>query len=144
MEPEVKQDTTTEKLTVNVNKEESGKLSTFSSSETSEQIKQIWDRVVEVISDLPDYISEFYGQYKRPITVIGLIVAAYVAVKLLFAVLGAINEIPLLSPLFELIGIFYTGWFVYRYLWQESSRKELGTSISSLKEQVLGSKSGNK
>jgi hypothetical protein len=54
------------------------------------------------------------------------------------AVLDAINDIPLLAPVFELVGIGYTAWFVYRYLLKVETRKELATEFESLKGQVVG------
>nr|MDJ0901521.1 CAAD domain-containing protein [Xenococcus sp. MO_188.B8] len=59
-------------------------------------------------------------------------------VRVILAVLAAINDFPLLAPLFELIGLGYTTWFVYRYLWKESSRKELKDEFEVLKSQVMG------
>ena len=48
------------------------------------------------------------------------------------------NDIPLVSPTFELIGIGYSVWFVYRYLLKASTRQELTHEISTLKTQVVG------
>jgi hypothetical protein len=138
MEPEIK----TEKLSMNVNNQEPGGLSPISSDEASEQLKKVWERTVDVLSDLPEYVSEFYGSYKRPISTIALVVGAIIGVKVVFAILGAINDLPLLSPLFELIGMGYTGWFIYRYLWLESSRKELTDNLGSIKGRVMGGRKG--
>lgn len=136
MEPEVK----TEKMNMNVNKQEPGSLASLSAGGGTEQLKEIWEKVLEVLADLPEYLSDFYGSYKRPITTIGLVVGAIIAAKVVLAVLGSINDLPLLSPLFELIGLGYTGWFIYRYLWLESSRKELGQNLGAIKDRVLGGK----
>jgi hypothetical protein len=38
----------------------------------------------------------------------------------------------------ELVGLTYTGWFVYRYLLFKSSRKELVEDIEELKRKVTG------
>ena len=54
------------------------------------------------------------------------------------AVLDALNDIPLVAPTFELIGIGYSVWFVYRYLLKASTRQELTGEISTLKSQVMG------
>ncbi|NJR65168.1 MAG: hypothetical protein HC772_07350, partial [Leptolyngbyaceae cyanobacterium CRU_2_3] len=105
---------------------------------TSEQFKQIGEKISVFLADLPDYLTDFFGEYKRPIITVGIIVAAFIAVKLLLAILGAINDIPLLSPLFKLIGMGYTAWFVYRYLWKAENRRELSSDFNALKEQVLG------
>ena len=67
-----------------------------------------------------------------------LIFLGIIAVKVTLAVISAINDIPLLAPTFELVGLGYTGWFVYRYLLTNSSRQELGQEFKSLKNQVMG------
>ncbi|KAI3719527.1 hypothetical protein L6452_20428 [Arctium lappa] len=59
-----------------------------------------------------------------------------VAIWLSSVIIGAINKVPLLPNIMELVGLGYTGWFVYRYLLFESSRKELGTTIESIKKEI--------
>uniref|UniRef100_A0A803NW90 Cyanobacterial aminoacyl-tRNA synthetase CAAD domain-containing protein n=1 Tax=Cannabis sativa TaxID=3483 RepID=A0A803NW90_CANSA len=63
---------------------------------------------------------------------------AIVAVWLSSILVGAINSVPLLPKVMELVGLGYTGWFVYRYLLFKSSRKELATDIESLKKKIAG------
>lgn len=64
---------------------------------------------------------------------------AIVAVWLSSIIVGAINSVPLLPKIMELIGLGYTGWFVYRYLLFKSSRKELATDIEEIKKKITGS-----
>ncbi|GAB4384694.1 MAG: hypothetical protein Kow00121_48530 [Elainellaceae cyanobacterium] len=144
MEPEVKQDTTspdytTETLSVTMNNEEPGSL-TQTTSAANEQWKQIGDRVSAFLADLPEYLTDFFAEYRRPIITVSLVIAALIAVKLLLAILDAINDIPLLSPLFELVGMGYSAWFIYRYVWKAENRQELVNDFNSLKEQVLGTR----
>ncbi|XP_057780349.1 protein CURVATURE THYLAKOID 1A, chloroplastic-like isoform X2 [Salvia miltiorrhiza] len=42
--------------------------------------------------------------------------ASIVAIWLASTVVGAVNSVPLLPKIMELVGLGYTGWFVYRYL----------------------------
>ena len=63
---------------------------------------------------------------------------ALVALWLSSSIVGAINSVPLLPKLLELIGLGYTGWFVYRYLLFKSSRKELVEDIDVLKDKITG------
>ncbi|EOX95803.1 hypothetical protein QUC31_005219 [Theobroma cacao] len=63
---------------------------------------------------------------------------AIVAVWLSAILVGAINSVPLLPKIMELVGLGYTGWFVYRYLLFKSSRKELATDIEALKKKISG------
>ncbi|XP_010908755.1 protein CURVATURE THYLAKOID 1A, chloroplastic [Elaeis guineensis] len=63
---------------------------------------------------------------------------AIVAVWLSSIVVGAINSVPLLPKVMELVGLGYTGWFVYRYVLFKQSRKELANDIEALKKKIAG------
>ncbi|KAL6513626.1 hypothetical protein OROGR_021112 [Orobanche gracilis] len=63
---------------------------------------------------------------------------AVVGVWLAAIVVGAVDSIPLLPKIMELVGLGYTGWFVYRYLLFESGRKELATDIEDIKKKIAG------
>lgn len=144
MDPEVKVDTTapeytTEKLSVTMNNEDPGSLTPVTNP-TADQVKQIGEKISAFLADLPEYLTDFFGEYRRPIITVSLVVGALIAVKLLLAILDAINDIPLLSPLFELVGMGYSAWFIYRYIWRAENRQELASDFNSLKEQVLGRK----
>ncbi|MEM6838226.1 MAG: CAAD domain-containing protein [Cyanobacteria bacterium P01_C01_bin.120] len=109
-----------------------------SDGEGNQQVQQILDKVSGVLANLPDYVTDFFKEYKRPLITVGLILAAFVSVKLLLAILNAINEVPLLAPTFELVGLGYSAWFVYRFLLKDANRQELTESFTSLKDQVVG------
>jgi len=120
------------------NSQASDSTSLSGTSETSQQFQQIWAKVSGWLGNLPDYVTDFFQEYRRPIITIALLIAAVVSVKVVLAILGAVNEIPLLSPTFELIGLGYSGWFIYRYLLRASNRRELMEDINSLRDQVMG------
>ncbi|MEH1850501.1 MAG: CAAD domain-containing protein [Nostoc sp.] len=96
------------------------------------------EQISTFLATLPEYVGGFFNQYKQPLVTVGLIVGSIVAVKVLLAILDALNDIPLVAPTFELIGIGYSAWFVYRYLLKASTRKELTSEITTLKSQVVG------
>ncbi len=102
------------------------------------QSQQIWDRVVYFLSELPDEVDKFFGNYQRQMIVVGLLLVAIIALKVVVAVLSALHSFPLIKPTFELIGIGYTIWFVSRYLLTSAKRQELAATTLSLKEQVVG------
>lgn len=105
---------------------------------TNEQVAQFVERFKAVLSSLPEYLSDFFSEYKRPLITLGLIFGGVVTVKLTLALLDAVDDIPLLAPTFELIGFGYTAWFVYRYLLKASSRQELAKEVSEVKDQIVG------
>lgn len=106
--------------------------------ELNQQLQQVWDKVSGVLANLPDYVTDFFKEYKRPLVTVGLILGAFITVKLLLAILNAVNEVPLLAPTFEMIGLGYSGWFIYRFLLKDANRQELTENITALKDQVLG------
>mgnify|MGYP002777005365 CR=1 FL=1 len=129
----------TPKVEVTVETVDNAPLATVTTtSESSSQFQEYVDLVLSYLSKLPDYLGDFFGEYQKPLLTVGLIVAAFVTVKVTLAVLDALNDIPLLSPFFELVGMGYAGWFVYRYLLRASTRKELSEELKGLKNQVLG------
>ncbi|MEG4091589.1 glutamate--tRNA ligase [Microcoleus sp. Pol12A6] len=119
----------------------SGTTKVIITEEPPSQAQQIKEQIIAILSEFPAYIGSFYEQYKSPLTVIGVIVASIVSLKVLLGVIDELNDIPLLAPTFELIGIGYTVWFVYRYLLRSSNRQQLGQEIQALKEQIFGKKS---
>jgi hypothetical protein len=128
--------------TVEVTVDQGGPIITNTPGSTStNQVQEYWDIFVSYLAKLPDYLGDFFSTYQKPLITLGLIVGAFVTVKVTLAVLDALDDIPLLSPFFELVGIGYSGWFVYRYLLRASNRKELAEEINGLKNQVVG---GNK
>jgi hypothetical protein len=112
-------------------------------SESPDQWRQFGEQISAFLSELPDYLGEFFSEYQRPLITIALLLGGFVTFKLTLAILDAINDIPLLAPIFELVGIGYTGWFVYRYLLRASNRQELSQEFKSLKGQVLGGDAPN-
>lgn len=108
-------------------------------TEPENQLQEFGRQVSEFLAKLPEYIGRFFSDYKGLIINLGLFLAAIVTVKVVLAILDALNDIPLLSPTFELVGITYSTWFTFRYLLKDSTRQELSTDIESLKKQIFGS-----
>jgi hypothetical protein len=127
-------------LKVEVNVDKPGAIIKPSApSPSTDQAWQEWVQTAsEFLSRLPDYVGDFFSSYQKPLLTIGIIVTGGITVKVTLAVLDAINDIPLLAPIFELVGIGYTAWFVNRYLLKVETRKELADEFTALKGQVVG------
>jgi valyl-tRNA synthetase len=100
--------------------------------------QQIWNRVANVLAQLPARVAQFFGNYQRPLVVAGLVVVAFIILYLAVAIASAVDETPVVSSLLELVGLGYALWFGNRYLLRAKNRKELNGKIQSLKEEVLG------
>ncbi|GJQ14208.1 hypothetical protein GpartN1_g5999.t1 [Galdieria partita] len=58
-------------------------------------------------------------------------VGIVIAIDILDAVVLALNRLPLLPSIFELVGLGYSGWFIWRYVLFSSSRQELKSKLDS-------------
>ena len=131
--------TIAEVVTVDLVADKPGVITTVTTAETpASQFQDIKDQVLTILSELPAYVSNFFADYQKPLVTIGLILAGGISIKVMLGVLEALNDVPLVAPVFELIGMGYTGWFIYRYLLKASTRQELLTEVDSFKEQVVG------
>ncbi|CAA2934960.1 CURVATURE THYLAKOID 1A, chloroplastic [Olea europaea subsp. europaea] len=88
----------------------------------------------ELLTDL----KEKWDAVENKSTVLLYGVGAILATWLASIIVGAVNSVPLLPKIMELVGLGYTGWFVYRYLLFKSSRKELAEDIEVLKKKIAG------
>ena len=101
------------------------------------QWQQVAGQISDFLDQLPEYLGRFFNEYKQAIISIALIIAAILTVKIVLAVLDAINDIPQVHLVFELIGIGYVIWFVFRYLLKASTRQELAAQISSIQKEIV-------
>jgi hypothetical protein len=138
MEPELK-----EKISVDsrISTEQGGNLAPFSASDDpTEQLKAMAAKAMDLLSNLPENIGGIFTNYRSQVVTVGLLFGSFISVKLTLALLSALNEIPLVQPTLELVGLAYTVWFVYRFVVKAENRSELSDKYSGLKNQVVGKK----
>ncbi|MGB5635926.1 MAG: CAAD domain-containing protein [Waterburya sp.] len=108
------------------------------SSPTDNVVQEYLSIGTSFLTQIFDILKKVVDTNQKLLVNLLLIFLGIVAVKITLAIISAINDIPLLAPTFELVGLGYTGWFVYRYLLTNSSRQELGQEFEALKNQVMG------
>ena len=137
-EPEIVETKSPEATVPNINNQTGTITKLQPTPQSQDQWLKYGEQVSGFLATLPEYVGSFFNRYKQPLITVGLLVAAIVSVRVVLAILDALNDIPLVAPTFELIGIGYSAWFVYRYLLKASNRQELTTEIAALKSQVVG------
>ncbi len=111
---------------------------------STQQLVELGNQISYYLEQLPNIITGLFSSYKSALITIGLAFVAILGVKLALAFLDALDDIPLLAPLLELIGLGYVVWFVYRYLLSAASRQELFQDIRNLKANVVGQNGSSK
>ncbi|MBV8886140.1 MAG: CAAD domain-containing protein [Chroococcidiopsidaceae cyanobacterium CP_BM_RX_35] len=111
--------------------------SSLSKLSSNPQIQEKWwwqlgTQLPVWLTQLPDNFGKIFNQYQQPIISIALILAAGISLKVVLAVIAALNELPLMAPTLKLVGIGYSIWFVNRYLLKSSTRQELSQIIQEV------------
>lgn len=106
--------------------------------ESNDQFQQMKQQFNRFLKGSPGFLTDFFEKYKQPLLSVGLILLVLVSIRLLSGVLDSLNDIPLVAPTFELIGLGYSVWFAYRYLLSAKNREELARLSKSAKEYVFG------
>lgn len=108
----------------------------------SEEHLQQKAAVSEFLGDPIGYAGEILKPYTRILALVGWGLLTIIGFKLVLTLLGAIlsvaTSIPVLSPLFELIGVIYTVWFIYSHLLTVTQRQEFSQKVSQFKKEFFG------
>ena len=83
-------------------------------------------------------IADKWEETENKSTVITYAAGATAAFWLSSTLVGAINVVPLLPKVMELVGLGYSTWFVYRYVLFKDSRAELVEQVDALIARVSG------
>ncbi|CAN4087094.1 unnamed protein product [Withania somnifera] len=93
----------------------------------------------ELPSELIQKIQEAWDKVDDKYAVGSLGVAAFLLLWSSTGVTSAIDRLPLIPGVLELVGIGYTGWFAYKNLIFKPDREALISKIKGLYKDILGS-----
>ncbi len=82
--------------------------------------------------------TEFFNNNRSLFITLGWILLAIFGIKVVFATLGIIDDIPLVTPLIKIVGLVSVVRFAWRYLIREHDRQELIEILDRKKVEVLG------
>ncbi|GAB2271884.1 hypothetical protein Dimus_006713 [Dionaea muscipula] len=84
-------------------------------------------------------IIEAWDKVEDKYAVISLALAAGIVLWGSTGLVAAIDRLPVVPGVFELVGIGFTGWFTYRNLIFKPDREELIAKLKELYKEILGS-----
>ena len=82
--------------------------------------------------------TEFFNNNRPLLITLGWVLLAIFGIKVVFATLGIIDDIPLVTPLIKIVGLVSVVRFAWRYLIREHDRQELIEILDRKKVEVLG------
>ncbi|XP_061359231.1 protein CURVATURE THYLAKOID 1B, chloroplastic-like [Gastrolobium bilobum] len=94
------------------------------------------------VSELPDFvktIQEAWDKVEDKYAVSSLAVAGVVAMWGSAGMISAIDRLPLIPGVLEVVGIGYTGWFAYKNLVFKPDREAFVRKIKETYSEIIGS-----
>nr|CAB3483025.1 unnamed protein product [Digitaria exilis] len=88
----------------------------------------------DLLSELRDKWDAMENKSSLPLYAGGAILAFWISL----VIVRALDSVPLLPGILELVGLGYSGWFVYRYLLFQENRKELADNLDAMKKRITG------
>ncbi|XP_050204023.1 protein CURVATURE THYLAKOID 1B, chloroplastic [Mercurialis annua] len=86
-------------------------------------------------------VQEAWDKVEDKYAVSSLAVAGFVAVLGSAGMISAIDKLPLIPGVLELVGIGYTGWFAYKNLVFKPDREALLEKVKGTYKEIIGSSS---
>ncbi|XP_020702074.1 protein CURVATURE THYLAKOID 1C, chloroplastic [Dendrobium catenatum] len=84
------------------------------------------------------YVQNAWDNYEDRIALGGLGFASIVAFWASLNLISIIDKLPVIPSVLEFIGIFFSWWFIYRYLLFKPDREELYKIIKNSLTDILG------
>ncbi|KAG0625218.1 hypothetical protein M758_2G037200 [Ceratodon purpureus] len=103
--------------------------------------KEAESTVNETTAAAEDFLQSLQDAWEKSDdkpAIAGLVAAGLIGVWAAFGLVGAIEKLPLIPDIFEIVGILFSGWFVYRYLLFKPDREELLKIIDEQKAKITG------
>lgn len=103
-----------------------------------ESLSSFQAKATNFFANLTQYTVTFFRENRRLLGTLGWILLAFLGIKVLFASLDSIDDVPLMSSFLKLIGLISVVQFVWRYLVRANDRQELTQKIAHAKAELLG------
>ncbi|KAJ8467776.1 hypothetical protein OPV22_030328 [Ensete ventricosum] len=98
----------------------------------------------EVATELPEIVKKIQDEWDKiedKYAVSGLALAGAIALWSTGGMISAIDRLPVVPGVLEIVGIGYTGWFAYRNLVFKPDRDALIAKIKGIYGDIIGSSS---
>ncbi len=117
--------------------------STATSATTTAQTEvSVWEKVLDSVLQFLDSPTEsvqiFFSDYKRPALSLAVILGTIMTYRVLDSMLDAVDELPGLRGLFQLVGLFYVGRLAARRLFRAEERQRAIAELQETWGKIVG------
>lgn len=109
-----------------------------STTELTEDLTSFQTEAADFFANTTQSIVAFFRKNRQLLGTLGWILLAFLGIRVLFASLDSIDDVPLMSSFLKLIGLVSVVRFIWRYLVRANDRQELTQKIDHAKAELLG------
>eukprot|EP00878_Enallax_costatus_P001021 GHUV01001155.1.p1 GENE.GHUV01001155.1~~GHUV01001155.1.p1 ORF type:complete len:173 (+),score=31.87 GHUV01001155.1:67-519(+) len=113
-------------------------LTVCQASQSEYDTEDVSKKLNEALANTGNYIQTKWEETEDKPAAVAVTLGAVLLLVAASSVVDAVDKIPIISDLIELIGIGVTGWFTYRYLVFGPDREELVANIKAFLNKVYG------
>lgn len=106
------------------------------SEAAQETANEVMGNINSGAEELADKLQKYWEESEDKPTLVATGFGALLALYFLNSVVGALDRLPLISNVFELIGIIFSGWTAYRYFLVEGEKEKLTADVKSFASKV--------
>jgi valyl-tRNA synthetase len=115
--------------------------SSLQRSENDPAWQQILNTIKRFLDQPTQYFDGFFSSYKKPALSLALVLGGAVTLKVLGSVFDAIDDIPALRELLQLVGIIYSVQFGLRKVYTAEKRDRVFTELKQVWAEIIGHQS---
>jgi valyl-tRNA synthetase len=101
-----------------------------------------WQQIVGAVSRFLDqptqYFDGFFSSYKKPALSLAILLGGAMTVKVLASIFDAIDDVPALRELLQLVGIVYSVQFGLRKVYTAEKRDRVFTELKQIWAEITG------
>ncbi len=90
------------------------------------------------LAKVTQFTGTFFQQNKQLLSILGWTLLTLLGIRVVFAALDAIDDVPLVTPVLKLIGLATVAWFIWRYLLRANNRQEFAQMFNNAKAELFG------
>ena len=87
-------------------------------------------------SDVASKVQAWWEASDEKPTIIAVGAGSLLALYFASSIIGAIDRLPLISTIFELIGLTFTGWTAYRYFLIDGEKEKMISQVKGFASKV--------
>jgi CAAD domains of cyanobacterial aminoacyl-tRNA synthetase len=108
----------------------------FRDDEIKEAGKEVVDNVSTTATEFADKVAAYWEASEEKPTLVAVGFGAILALYFANTIVTAVDHLPLLSTVFELIGLTFSGWTTYRLIAVEGEKEKLISGIKGFASKV--------